>query len=424
MANPDNMISRHELSNGLTVISEKIPHLKTIALGVYIKAGSRYETDSDHGVSHFIEHLFFKGTENRSSAALAHEIDSMGGVLNAYADKEITCFFAKILSEHLEKAVTLFSDILCNSRFSQEEIDKEKMVILQEISASEESPDDFLFDRFYRRVFHSHPLGRSVLGTTSSVLSMTREKICSYFNRFYTPDRIIISASGDVDHQHLVDLVEEKFCANLRKGIDVTIKAPLPPERSEVVISKPAEQVHIVMGGPGPGYSHPKRHVVSILNSLLGGSMSSRLFQRLRNREGLVYSIYSFFSMYQDAGVMGIYCASSPENYLIVREKILHELHSVKQGDVTEDELTKAKDHLKGVMYMSMESTDARMHLLAKSAIYFQRVMTFPDLIKMIESVTRDDVIELANQAFDEKYMITGMLGDFEGVSSGLKIAE
>lgn len=415
------MIQREKLENGITLVTEKIPLLKTVSLGLFIKAGSRYENIDNHGVSHFIEHLFFKGTSQLTREFLACEIDRMGGILNAYTDREVTSYYGKFLSSHSKKAITIFSHLLCNSNFSEKDVEKEKYVILQEINASQDSHEDQVFDHLYEQVFHNHPLGKSVLGTENSILIMNKKKIIDYYTKFYIPERIIVSASGDLNHNEIAECLNYcRFNRDIPQDTGENSHSAGDdgscPQKGRVhfLFKKGSEQVHIGMGVKSVSYNDRLSYAKIIFNTIIGGSMSSRLFQKIREDLGLAYNIYSFFSFFSDTGIIGVYCSTINSNYFRVMDLIWKEIKKISRGHLKKEEVEKAKEHHKLGICMSTESIEARMHLLAKGEMFFNKIMSFDEILDRIERVEVDDVIEFAEEIFKEDRVHWVILGNLK----------
>jgi len=415
------MIRKSLLSNGVRVLTEAMPQVVSSTIGVWVENGSRYEEPAENGVSHFIEHLLFKGTEKRTAAQIAEEMDAVGGVLNAFTGKEYTCYYAKVLGEHLTLATDLLADLFLESRFAPEEIDRERQVVLQEISQAEDTPDDFIHDLFNLRFWAGHPLSLPIFGSVETVNSIDRQLMTSFMAERYRAGRILIAAAGMVDHDLLADRCERLFGGIKGDGR----VAPVVPAVDRPVLlnyEKKLEQAHLCIGGPGIGQAHPLRYAGYILNTALGGGMSSRLFQEVREKRGRVYSIYSFMSSYLDCGYFAIYAGTNPEWVDEVIEVTLKELRKVARGGLTPAEIARAKSQLKGNMLLGLESTDARMNRLARNEIHFGREIPPQEVAEEIERVTNDQVIELARSFFKPDSMGLVMLGDLKGRKLGSDI--
>lgn len=408
------MIQKSVLSNGVRVLSEPMPQVLSSTIGVWVENGSRYETPEENGVSHFIEHLLFKGTKKRTAAQIAQEMDAVGGVLNAFTGKEYTCYYAKVLGEDLEMATGLLADLFLDSLFVPEEIDRERQVVLQEISQAEDTPDDYIHDLFNLRFWEGHPLALPIFGSVETVNRIDRDLLTSFMADRYRAERVFVAAAGMVDHEQLV-----AQCERLFGGIPGNHRArPLqPPVDRRVFLNreKKLEQAHLCLGGPGIDQANPLRYAGYVLNTALGGGMSSRLFQEVREKRGRVYSIYSFMSSYIDCGYFGIYAGTNPEWVEEVIEVTLSELRKMTADGLAPPELARAKSQLKGNMILGMESTDSRMQRLARNEIYFSRDIPLEEVAAAIESVSNDQIVELAESCFKADAMGLVLLGDLKG---------
>jgi predicted Zn-dependent peptidase len=390
-----------------------------VSLGIWVENGSRHESESENGISHFIEHLLFKGTERRSAAQIAEEMDAVGGVLNAFTSKEHTCYYAKVLDESLPLAIDLLTDIFLHSSFNAEEIERERSVILQEISQAEDTPDDYVHDLFNLDFFGDHPMGRPICGREETVSAFRRQDIVDFFKSRYQPRRVVVSAAGNIRHAALV----EEMAARLGAATDgseadngVKLQGENPPDTASGVYphAKSLEQVHLCLGMAGIHQAHPKRYVAYVLNTLLGGGMSSRLFQEIREKRGKAYTVYSFSSSYKDVGYMGVYAGTSRDDTEEVVELIVKELKKLSAGKISDDELTRTQGQLVGSMMLGLESTDSWMSHIARNEIYFGKTVTTDEICRRIRTVTRDDVIELASVLFHSDGMALTLLGDFD----------
>ena len=402
------------LSNGVRVLTEPMPQMVSATIGIWVENGSRYEQKQQNGVSHFIEHLLFKGTKRRGAAQIAEEIDAVGGVLNAFTGKEYTCYYAKVLGEDVKMATELLADIFLESVFAPEEIDRERQVVLQEISQAEDTPDDFIHDLFNLYFWQGHPLSLPICGSVDTVNAIDRELMISFMADRYRAERVLIAAAGAVDHDRLVADCERLFGSIRGDGKSTEIEAP----RERVMVlnhPKKLEQAHLCIGGPGLSQVAPLRYAAYLLNTALGGGMSSRLFQEVREKRGRVYSIYSFLSAFLDCGYFGIYAGTSPEWVDEVIEVSLNEIAKVAREGLRNDELARAKSQLKGNMLLGMESTDSRMNRLARNEIYFRRDIPLEEIARAIEDVSNEQVIELASSCFKPDRMGLVMLGDLKG---------
>lgn len=398
------------LHNGIRIVTEKIPYLRSISIGIWINSGSRDEEDKNSGISHFLEHLAFKGTEKRSARQIAFEMDSIGGQIDAFTSREYTCYSAKVLDEHLPVAIDLLSDILLNSTLKPADIDKERQVILEEIKFVEDNPADYIYDLLYQSVWSSHPLGRSILGSPESIEGIDRSKLINHLDNHYTPKNIIIAVAGNIDEGRLKELLEKAF-GSLNKNASSSREAPPEIKRNFIIKERELEQVHFCLGTKGLRSADENRFEGYLLNTILGGSMSSRLFQKIREDYGLAYSIHSFISPYADTGLLGIYAGTSAEFFEKVLKMSLEEFKLLMTVKVSGDELKKAKEQLKGNLMLSLESSSSRMNQLAKQEMYFERYFSLDEIIDEIEKVTEEKIQRLANRLFDNAFFNLAILG-------------
>lgn len=402
------------LPNGIRVLSEELADLPSATVGIWVENGSRYETNEQAGISHFLEHLFFKGTERRTAAQIAEEIDAVGGVVNAFTSKEYTCYYAKVLPEHLPLALDVLGDIFLHSRFAEEEINRERSVILQEISQAEDTPDDFVHDLFSLAFWPGHPLSRPVAGTAATVGPLHRDDFLRFLAMRYRPDRVLLSAAGRVEHDDLAAVVERTF-GHLH-GTSVP-ELPHPPRaRAGLTIhQKQLEQLHICLGVPGIPHNDPDRYAAHVLNQALGGGMSSRLFQEVRERRGKAYSVYSFLPSFHDAGYLGVYVGTSAEWAREVLEVIQTELRKVAAQGLLPDELMRTKNQIKGSLLLGLETSDSRMSRIARNEVYFQRDVRLEEIAGGVDAVTNDDVVRVARRMFRPGALAVTVLGDLKG---------
>lgn len=385
------------LPNGIRLVTERIPHVRSVAVGVWVDTGSRYEPYQRSGISHFIEHLVFKGTESRSAEEIAKAVDSVGGQMDAFTTKEHTCFYVTVLDQHLPLAADLLSDILLHPLFAPNDIEREKTVVLQEFRMVEDTPDDLIHDLFAERVWPMHPLGRPILGDKKVILSLDRDTVLTHFQDEYCPARITIAAAGRLHHDRLVDLLGGRFLGFDRGCPARDGDPPVISPRIELV-DKPLEQVHFVMGGPGLRQDASERYTLYLLNTIVGGSMSSRLFQEVRERQGLVYAIHSGNAAFRDSGLFYIYAGTEPAHFGRVVDLVLQELRKVRAKGVTADELARAKDHLKGSLMLSLESTSSRMTRIAKQELYFGHYFTLDEILAGVDRVSAGQIEVLIDQ--------------------------
>src|SRR5216117_2204882 len=412
-------IRREVLPNGLTLITEEMQHIRSVSIGIWIKTGSRDEDLQWNGISHFIEHMVFKGTKNRSAEEIARQVDSIGGNIDAFTAKECVSFSMKVLDEHLPIALDVLSDLVLNPVFDDQDITRERGVILEEIKMDEDNPDYLVHEIFTQNFWKDHPLGKPILGTKDTVKRFEREPVLDFYKQRFAPGNLIICAAGHLQHEQFVDLVRKHF--GDMKPMSNGFYSSQPKVVSRIILrnKKSLEQVQLCMGVPSHPIAHEKRHASYILNTLLGGGMSSRLFQNIRERQGLAYAVFSELNPYRDTGCLSIYAGTSAEAARKVVESILKEFRQLKQELVPEDELRRAKDHLKGSLMLSLESTSSRMSNLARQEMYFGRFFTMDELLESIESVTAEDVQRIAQTFFDSKQIALTILGNLENFKIG-----
>jgi predicted Zn-dependent peptidase len=416
------MVRKSVLPNGVRVLTEPMPQMVSATIGIWVENGSRYEHERrQNGVSHFIEHLLFKGTKKRTAAQIAEQFDAVGGVLNAFTGKEYTCYYAKVLGADLKMATDLLADLFLESVFDPAEIDRERQVVLQEISQAEDTPDDFIHDLFNLRYWEGHPLALPIFGSVETVNAIDRELLVSFMADRYRAGRVFIAAAGAVDHDDLVADCERFF-----GGVAGDDRGELisPPAETAIVLnqSKDLEQAHICIGGPGISQVDPLRFAAYVMNTAVGGGMSSRLFQEVREKRGRVYSIYSFISSFIDCGYFGIYAGTNPEWVDEVIEVTLGEIGKVSREGLKPNELARAKSQLKGNMLLGMESSDSRMNRLARNEIYFRRDIPLEEVANAIDAVTNDQVVELSTHCFKSDRMGLVLLGDLKGRKLGSEV--
>jgi predicted Zn-dependent peptidase len=407
------------LKNGVRVITEVMPHVRSVSVGIWIGTGSRRETPEQNGLSHFIEHMVFKGTTHRSAEDIARSVDSIGGNLDAFTAKELVCFNTKVLDEHLSLAWDVLADLVLNPLFRPEDIEKEKGVILEEIKMEADSPDYVVHEIFSANFWKDHPLGKPILGTRETVRRFDSDMIRRYYSQVYAPANLVVTAAGNLTHQRLVTLVRDHFEA-LPAG-EQTPPENVPTTHARIALrnKKSLEQVHVCLGVPSYPLPHQERFACYVLNTLLGGGMSSRLFQNIRERQGLAYAVFSELSPYHDTGCLSIYAGTSLESAPKVVESIVKEFRDLKENSVSDDELRRAKDHLKGSLMLSLESTVSRMTNLARQEMYFGRFFTLDELVESIEAVTAADVQRIAQTFFDPKLIALTVLGNLENLKIG-----
>ena len=418
------MIVKEILPNGLTLITESMPHVRSVAIGVWLKRGSRHEKPAQAGISHFIEHMVFKGTKNRSAEAIAAQVDSIGGHMDAFTAKEYASFHLKVLDEHLPRAVEILGDIVLNPLFDAVEMVKEKKVIFEEINMVEDTPDDLVMERFTQSFWPQHPLGRPILGTKRSVASFRRSDLAGFFKEVYRPANILISAAGNLDHKALSGWVARHFGALAAGGATANGGPPRPASVIVTRSKKELEQVHLCLGTRAYPQGHKDRYGTFVLNTVFGGSMSSRLFQNVREKRGLVYSISSGIVAYSDAGLFTIYAGTGLESVTEVVRLTLEEVRRMRDERLSDEELKRAADHLKGSLMLSLENTGSRMNHLARQEIYFGRQFGLDEIIAGIEAVTVEDVQRIAADIFvgELGMSILGNLGTYRPKPRQLRV--
>jgi predicted Zn-dependent peptidase len=412
----DRNIKRQVLSNGLAVITEEMKHIRSISIGIWMKTGSRDEDLAWNGISHFIEHMVFKGTKHRSAEQIARQVDSIGGNMDAFTAKECISFSIKVLDEHLPIALDVLSDLVLNPVFDTQDISRERSVILEEIKMDEDNPDYLVHEIFTQNFWKDHPLGRPILGTRDTVRRFDRNPVLDFYSERFSPGNMIITAAGYLNHDRFVDLVAERFQDMKPKSNGLHSSPPKIVPKIILRNKKSLEQVQICVGVPSYPITHEKRHSSYILNTLLGGGMSSRLFQNIRERQGLAYAIYSDLNPYRDTGCLSIYAGTSRQSAGKVVESIVSEFRKLKTEAVSGDELRRAKDQLKGSLILSLESSNARMSNLARQEMYFDHFYGLDELIRKIEAVSAEELEALANQFFQTDAIAVTVLGNLNGL--------
>lgn len=405
------MYQKTILDNGVKIVTERIPYVHSISLGIWIITGSRDEDKSQNGIAHFIEHMLFKGTKKRSALEISKEIDSIGGILNAITSKEYTGIYVKVLDKNIDVTFDLLPDIFFNSTFDPKEIEREREVIFQEIHLSEDTPDEHIQELFSKSYFKNHPLAQPILGSLETVGNLNRKKLISFFHQnHYQPSKIIIAATGYLDHHHLVQGFSKSF-GTITEQSTVPTRNSLKPISRFFLHTKELEQVHLCIGTKGVPQDHPSRYAGYILNTILGGSMSSRLFQEIREKKGLAYAIYSYFSSYFDAGLFTVYLGVSKKKAREAVKLVIEELNKCSDIGIEDSELETAKEHLKGNTLLASESVDRRMNRLAKCEIYFNKFIPIEEILQKIDQVTSQDVQNLAQEIFNRNYLSLAALG-------------
>jgi predicted Zn-dependent peptidase len=409
-------IRREVLPNGLTVITEQMQNIRSVSIGIWVKTGSRDEDLQWNGISHFIEHMVFKGTQHRSAEDIARQIDSIGGNMDAFTAKECICFNVKVLDEHLPIAMDVLSDLVLNPVFDAQDISRERGVILEEIKMDEDSPDYLVHEIFTQNFWKDHPLGKPILGTKDTVKKFERDPVVNFYGQRFGPGNFIISAAGNLNHDQFVGLVNKHF--QQMKPVKNGFHSPQPKIVPRIVLrnKKALEQVQICVGVPSHPIAHQKRHASYILNTLLGGGMSSRLFQNIRERQGLAYAIYSDLNPYRDTGCLSVYAGTSRESATKVVQCVVSEFRKLKAEQVPEEEVRRSKDQLKGSLMLSLESSTARMSNLARQEMYFDRFYSMDELLDKIEAVTAEELLQLATEFFHTESIAITVLGNLNGL--------
>src|SRR5216110_2139321 len=409
-------IHREVLPNGLIVLTEEMQHIRSVSIGIWLQTGSRDEDAESNGISHFIEHMVFKGTKHRTAEEIARQVDSIGGNMDAFTAKECICFNVKVLDEHVPTALDILSDLVLNPVFDAADIARERGVIMEEIKMDEDNPDYLVHEIFTQNFWKDHPLGKPILGTKDTVKRFEREPVLDFYKQRFAPGNLIICAAGHLQHEQFVDLVRKHF--GDMKPMSNGFYSSQPKVVSRIILrnKKALEQVQICVGVPSHPIAHEKRHASYILNTLLGGGMSSRLFQNIRERHGLAYAIYSDLSPYRDTGCLSVYAGTSRESAAKVVRSVVSEFRKLKSAAVSGEELRRAKDQLKGSLMLSLESSTARMSNLARQEMYFDRFYGLDELIEKIEAVTAAELQELANFFFQTENVAVTILGNLNGL--------
>ena len=406
-------IQRRVLPNGLIVITETMPHVRSV-VGIWVNNGSRREIASENGTAHFLEHMVFKGTHRRSAEDIAREMDSVGGMLDAFTSKEQICFNAKVLDEHLPIAFDVLADLVLRPKLDADDVKKERQVVLEEIKMDLENPEYMLHDIFTRGFWPEHSLGRPILGTPETVKNFSQQGLSGRFQKWFAPDQIVVTAAGNVTHEEVLALAEKEFGQLKPSGEADPESAPKTAAPIHLQTKRDLEQVHLCIGVPCVPLADERRFAVAVLNNLLGGGMSSRLFQNIREKQGLAYAVFSELTPYSDAGMLR-FMRTAKETLGKVLDLTIAEFRAMKESPVTDEELLRAKNHLKGSLMLSLESTSSRMSNLARQELYFHRFSTLDEILSAIEKVTQDQVQGLAQQFFQPEQIAVTILGSLNG---------
>ena len=408
-------VHKEVLPNGLVILTQRMEHVHSVSVGIWLSSGSRREPAELNGISHFIEHMVFKGTQRRTAQDIAREVDSIGGMLDAFTAKEMVCFNTRILDEHLPKAFDIISDMLLEPKFDDEDISRERSVILEEIRMTQDNPEDLVHELFTQNFWNSHALGRPILGTPETVSALTRDTLQEWFRQSYAPNHLVVTAAGRLSHQEMVELVASRFSKLTPSKDGQSDPVPLPSPHITLRNKNELEQVHICIGVPALPMSDRRRFAVSVLNNVLGGGMSSRLFQNIREKLGLAYAIFSELNAYKDVGSLSVYAGTSLDTAEQLVRCVLEEFRRLKDEPLTVDELRRAKDHLKGATLLALEGTGQRMNSLARYHIYFNRYFSPDELIALLESVTADDIRQVAREFFQADRVAASVVGNIDG---------
>lgn len=416
-----NMVFRDKLENGIRVIGEPMPHYRSVSMGVWVDAGSVCENEAEAGASHFIEHMLFKGTERRTAAEIAAEMDAIGGNLNAFTAKECTCFYAKVLDEHLPRAADMLADLLRNSKFDEADIEREKGVVCEEILMTEDSPEDMAHETLCALLYENTPLAKPILGTQESVRSFTRETLMDYMGRHYMPNNIVISCAGHFEREALMDALNRYFAGGGMGERSPRKVSTLSGGHRFRAVEKDIEQVHLCLGFPGFALDEDGQYALFVLNNALGGSMSSRLFQSIREARGLAYSVYSYPSSYTETGYFALYAGTGEGTAEQVTALILEELEKLRKNGLTKEEFIRSKEQLKGSYMLGQESTSARSNAIGKMELLRGRVYSEEEIMQRIERITMDDVQAILPKVLDENAMCASAVGRVEDIAEKLQ---
>lgn len=408
------------LSNGIRILTEDIPHVHSAVMGLWVDTGSKNEEPEVWGISHFIEHMLFKGTTSRNAMQIAQELEDTGGSINAFTDKENTCFYARCLDSHLDKAIDVLTDIYLNSVFDPSELEKEKQVVLEELKMYEDAPDDVAYELMTEKLWENHPLGHKIVGTENTIKGFSDQKIRSYMEKNYTPNRLVVSVAGNINPDEVVEKISAKL-SNIKNHVATFEEPTLEYKKHSIARHKDVEQLHLCFSSYGPAIKDDNRFSYAIIDSILGGGMSSKLFQEIREKRGLAYSVSSFELLYRKGGIFGVYAGISPENFKETSKYILYELDKIREGNFTETDIRRAKEHLKGSLLLSYEAVRSRMSKMARNEIYFNKFVTTKEIIEEIEKVDYDQIVTVAKKSFDRKNMSLVAVGPVNEIPFNLE---
>jgi len=406
----ESQFKRTILNNGIRVVTEKMPNVRSVSIGVWIRAGSRDENQANNGISHFLEHILFKGTKNRTAKEIASSLEISGGSLNGYTGKEVSCYTAYVLDENVPLAVDVLADILVNSKFAKRDIEKEKEVVLSEIAHSQETPDEMVVEHFYQQIFPHHPLGFFIYGTPENVYGFTRVELCKFLQTQYTANRTVIAAAGNINHSEFVDLVREKFNLPASSKLQqVNISQPQAGDRVEHA-SDSSQQAHICLGARTFPYSDNRKYALVAMEIMLGGGMSSRLFQNIREKYGFAYSVYAFTDFMIDTGILGFYLACAQDKIEKSLDLLHKEIGKIRKNSIKEDELNNIKTQMKGSLLLGLESSSRRMRRIGEIEIYDSKHRGMDEIIQKIDRIKVSEISDLANEYLNTTQLATTIL--------------
>lgn len=403
-------VQKTTLPNGLRIVTEHIGSVKSISVGIWVKTGSRNETEEQAGITHFLEHMLFKGTKKRTAYDIALSMEAVGGYLNAFTSSEYTCYFARCINTEIERALDVLSDMVLNPSFPAEEVEKEKKVVIEEMKMYRDSPDDYLFEEYNSRMFKGHELGRPVLGYENTVSAFTRDDLYAYVDDRYRAGNLLVSVAGNVDHNAVVKLVSDVLGHLPALKVTNTVQELPDFDKSKLELTKAIEQTHYILGRRSLHFDHPEKYLLLLANTVLSGGMSSRLHQNVREKYGYCYSIQAFSQSYTDSGMWGVYVGTDKDYVEHVHELVVAELNKISTEIVPEKELTEAKSQLKGKLLLSQENTSNRMMRLAKSELYFDRFVTLGELVENIDSVSAEEILDFSKNFFEQSNFMEAVL--------------